>query len=153
MSYTAELSELMYPLAIEYADSQAIGTHNSAWVSLQNYHRAWLVLNVGEMQQGATLNCALQQARGPGGTGAKAITSSKTAGAKAITPLVQATGDGDDLVCIELQTEELDVDRGFEHVRFQVVIAGGAVEYAAVLYGCVSRFKAVPTTNWTERID
>jgi hypothetical protein len=152
MSYTAELSELMYPLAIEYADSQAIGTHNSTWVSLQNYHRAFLVINVGEMQQGATFDCAMQQARGPGGTGAKAITSSKTLGAKAITQLT-AAADGDDLVCIELQTEELDVDGGFEHVRFQVVIVGGAVEYAAVLYGCVARFKAVPTTNGTEIVD
>ena len=122
-------------------------------ISLQNYHRAWVVINVGEMQQGATFDCALQQARGSGGTGAKAITSSKTAAAKAITQLTAAAGDGDDLVCIELQTEELDVDAGFEHVRFQVVITGAAVEYAAVLYGCVSRFKAVPTTNWTERID
>lgn len=151
--YTAQLSEQMYPLAIEYADSQAAGTHNSAWVSLQDYHRAFLVVNVGDMQQGATLDCALQQARGSGGTGAKAITSSKTAAAKAITQLTQAAGDGDDLVCIELQTEELDVDGGFEHVRFQVVITGAAVEYAAVLYGCVGRFKAVPTTNWAERID
>jgi len=153
MSYTAEVSELMYPLAIEYADSQAVGTHNGAWVSLQNYHRAWLVLNVGEMQPGATLDCALQQATGPAGGGAKAITSSKTGGAKAITQLSQAAGDGDDLVCIELQTEELDVNNDFEHVRFQVVVAGAAVEYSAILYGCIARFKPVPATNWTEIVD
>jgi len=147
MSCTSRVSERMYPLAYEHCDSQLVGTHNSAYVSLQNYHRAWLVLNVGDMGVGATLNAGLQQATDTSGTGVKAITG------KTIAQLTQAGGDGDDLVCIELQTEELDVDRGFEHVRFQVVIAGGAVEYAAVLYGCVSRFKAVPTTNWTERID
>jgi hypothetical protein len=151
--YTAQLSEQLYPLAIDYADSQGVGTRNSAWVNLQNYHRAWLVINVGDMAQGATFNCALQQARGSAGTGAKAITSSKTAGAKAITQLTAAAADSDSVVCIELQTEELDVDGGFEYVRFQVIIAGAAVEYSAILYGCMTRFKPTPTTNWTERVD
>jgi hypothetical protein len=134
----------MYPLAYENADSQAVGTHNSAYVSLQSYHRAWLVLNVGDMAVGATLDAGIQQATDTAGTGVKAIIG------KTITQLTQAGGDGNDLVCIELQTEELDVDGGFDCVRFYVTIAGAAVEYSAILYGLISRFKAVPVTNWTE---
>ena len=153
MSYTAELSELMYPLGFYYADSYGVGTHNTGWVSLQKYHRAWLVLNVGDLQQGATLNCALQQATSSAGAGAKAITSSKTLGAKAIAALSQAAGDSDDLVCIELQTEELDVDNRFYFVRAQVTVTGDAVEFSGILYGCSARFKAVPITNWTEIVD
>lgn len=144
MSYTSRVSERMYPLAYEHADSQAAGAHNSPYVSLQNYHRAWFVLNVGDMAVGATLDAGVQQAQDTGGTGVKAIAG------KTITQLTQAGGDGDDLVCIELQTEELDVDNAFDCVRFYVTVAGAAVEYSAVLYGLISRFKEVPTTNWTE---
>jgi hypothetical protein len=144
MSYTSRVSERMYPLAYEHADSQAIGTHNSACVSLQNYHRAWLVLDVGDMGVGATLDAGLQQATSTACAGVKAIAG------KTITTLTQAGGDGNDLVCIELQTEELDVDNAFDCVRFYVTIAGADVEYSAILYGLISRFKAVPTTNWTE---
>lgn len=153
MSYTERLSEAVYPLAIEYADSQAIGAHAGAWVNVSLYHRLWLVVNVGEMQAGATLDAALQQATTTAGAGVKAILAKNQVTNKAITQLTQAGGDGDDLVCIELQTEEMDVTNLFDCVRFVITIAGAAVEYAAVLYGCISRHKAVPTTNWTEIID
>lgn len=141
MSYTSRVSERMYPLAIHYADGRGAGTHTSAYVSLQDYHRAWLVINVGDQEAAATFDASIRQAQDAAGTGVKAITG------KSIT---QLTGDGSDLVCIELQTEELDVDNGFEHVCFRIVIAGGAVIYSAILYGLIGRFKPVPTTNWTE---
>jgi len=135
----------MYPLAIQYADGRGLGTHNSAWVSLQDYHRAWFVLNLGDIQIG-TLDAGIQQAQDATGTGAKAITG------KTITQLTAA--DGSDMVCIELQTEELDVDGGFEHVRFYITLGtvGVSAIYSAVLYGLISRFKPTPTTNWTERV-
>ena len=141
MSYTSRVSERMYPLAIHYADGRGAGNHDSAYVSLQDYHRAWLVINVGDQEGAATFDAQIRQAQDATGTGVKAITG------KAIT---QLTGAGSDLVCIELQTEELDVDNGFEHVSFRITIAGGAVIYSAILYGLTSRFKPVPTTNWAE---
>jgi hypothetical protein len=143
-SYTQRFTEDFNPLAAEYADSQAAGTHNGTWVSLQNYHRAVFVLNVGEMQAGATLDAGIQQATDTSGTGAKAITG------KTITQLTQAGEDGDQLIAIELATEELDNTNNFDSVRFYVTIANAAVEYSAILYGFVSRFDPVPTTNWTE---
>jgi len=142
--YTARLSEQLYPLDVEHADSQDAGTHNGTWVAVSTYHRVWFVLDVGDMAQGATLDAGIQQATTTGGAGAKAITG------KTITQLAQADGDGGDLVCIELQTEELDVDGGFDCVRFYVTVANAAVEYSAILYGCSPRFLPVPTTNWEE---
>jgi len=143
----------MYPLAIEYADSQAIGVHASPYVNVRDYHRLWFVLNVGQIHGGGTLDAALQQATTTAGAGVKAILAKNQITNKAITQLTFAGGDSDDLVCIELQTEELDVTNGFDCVRFVVTVGVAEVEYAAVLYGCESRHMAVPTTNWTEIID
>jgi len=146
MAYTNRVSEDMYPLVSEYADSLTAVAHTSAYVSLANYHRAWLYLNIGEMQQGSSLNVAFMQATTTAGAGpAKVLTP-----AKGITELTAAAGDGDQLVCIELQTSELDVDGGFDCVAVLLTIAGATVELAWSLFGVISRFKAVPTTNWEE---
>jgi len=146
VNYTNRVSEEMYPLTTQYADGRGFGTHYSEWVSLQDYHRAWLFVCLGDISIG-TMNVGLQQAQDATGTGVKAITG------KTITQLNAA--DGSDLVCIELQTEELDVDNGFEHVRFYVTLGtvGVSAIYSATLFGICSRFKPIPTTNWTEIVD
>jgi hypothetical protein len=144
--FTEKLSEVLYPLAYEHADSMAVGTHTSSYVSLANYHRAWLVLNVGDMGQASTLDVTIRQATNTSGGSVKAISG------KGITQLTQAGGDGDDLVCIELRTEELDVTNGFDCVCVRAVVAGAAVEYGYILYGCVPRFAPTATTNWAERV-
>lgn len=144
MSYTERISEDMAPLVSYNADSLGAGTTTSTYVDMENYHRGWLYLNVGDMQAGATLDVALLQATSAAGAGSKAITG------KSITQLTQAGGDGDDLLCIELQSEELDVDGGFKFVAVQVVVANANVELAWTFFGTRSRYKAVPTTNWTE---
>ena len=144
MSYTQRVSEDFAPLVSYNADSLGAGTTTSAYVDMETYHRGWLVLNVGEMQAGATLDVSLRQATDNAGAGVKAITG------KAITQLTQAGGDGDDLLCIELQTEELDVDGGFNFVTVTVTVAVDNVELAWTYFGTQSRFKPVPVTNWTE---
>ena len=153
MSYTERLSEGMEPLAIEFADVHGAGTVTGTVVSMQNYHRAFLVINVGELAAGASLNAQIVQYNTAAGGGVATIADKATTGTKAITALTQAGGDGDDLVCIELQTEELNVTAGFQWIGFSIVVAGGNVEYGAVLYGCISRHKATPAANWTEIID
>lgn len=144
MTYTERFTEVHVPLLHAHANSYAAATYTSAYASLANYHRAVLVLNVGEMQAGATLDCSILQATTTAGAGSKAIAG------KAITQLDQTLGDGDDLVAIELRTEELDVSNVFDCVAVQVVVAGAAVEYSYILYGIVSRFDPVPVTVWTE---
>lgn len=144
MAYTNRISEDLYPLAIHYSQTRQVATHVSAWVLMENYHRARLVLNLGTMGTNATVDADIRQASAAAGTGAKAITG------KSITQLTQAGGDANSLVTIELQTEELDVDNGFEYVQFRVTIAVADCVYGAVLEGACSRYKPVPTTNWAE---
>jgi len=146
MSYTAQVSELIYPLVTQHPDDRGPATHNSDWVSLRDYHRAWLFLDMGDMGVLSTVTAGLQQATDTTGTGVKAITG------KTITQLTQASGDAGSLVCIELQTEELDVDGGFDCVRFYVTTVVNTVIYSATLFGLISRYKPVPTTNWNERV-
>lgn len=144
MSYTNRISEELYPLATHYPLQRQVATHVSDWVSLRDYHRAWLKLDVGVMGALGTVDAGLQQATDITGTGAKAIAG------KTITQLTQAGGDDNSQVCIELQTEELDVDNGFDCVRFYVVVGVQESNYNATLYGAYPRFKPVPTTNWDE---
>lgn len=147
IDYTQRVAEVFNPLVAINADSFAIGTRNSAFVSLALYHRAWLFLNVGDMVATATLDVMLRQGTTAAGGGTKAIAG------KAITQLTQAGGDGNQLLCIELKTEELDVDGGFEFVSIRDTVAAAAVEFSAVLFGTVPRFAPAPTTNWTEIVD
>ena len=145
MAYTNHVSEDMYPLVSEYADSLTAVAHTSAYVSLANYHRAWLYLNIGEMGQTATLDVSFLQATTTAGAGTKAFVP-----AKAITQLTQAAGDGDQLVCVEIQTSELDVDGGFDCIAVLLTVGVATIELAWSLFGVISRFKEVPTTNWEE---
>jgi hypothetical protein len=145
MSYTNRVSEELVPLAIHYPRTRQVATHVSDWVLLRDYHRAWFYLMVETMGTNATLDAKLQQASAADGTGIKDITG------KAITQLTQAGSDNNSIACIELQTEELDVDNGFEYVRFSVTVAVADVTYAGTLFGGPSaRFKPVPVTIWDE---
>lgn len=155
MSYTQRFSEWWDPLLSSHpAGAVRPGTYTSAaYASLQNYHRAVLVLDVGEMQAASTFDAQILQAQDAAGTGAKVIGNKAATGNKAITQLTQAGGDGSQLFAIELQTEELDVDNNFEHVGVQVTAGVNGVEYSYVLYAFEPRFAAVPLTNWDEVID
>lgn len=144
MAYTNRVSEDLVPLATHYPLTRQVATHVSDWVLMKNYHRAWFFLNLGAMGASATVDAGIQQASDGTGTGVKAVAS------KTITQLTKAGADDNSLVCIELQTEELDVDGGFEWVRFYVTIAVADCTYSANLFGSNSRYKPVPTTAWDE---
>jgi len=145
MAYTNRISEDMYPLVAYNSDSLGISAITSAYVSMRDYHRGWLLLNVGEMQATATLDVSFLQATTTAGAGTKVF-----APVKGITQLTQAAGDGDQLVCIELQSSEFDVDGGFDCLAVVTTVAGAAVELGWVFFGCVTRFKETPITNWEE---
>lgn len=144
MSYTNRVSEDLVPLATHYPLTRQTATHVSDWVNMEGYHRAWLFVLLGVMGAGTTFTAGIEQAQDAAGTGAKAVTS------KVLTSLTQAGADDNSLACIELQTEELDVNGGFEYIRFYTTIAGGDVSYAASLFGTIARYKPVPTTAWDE---
>lgn len=142
--YTRRVSEYAYPALGEHADSIAVGNHTTAWFALRDYHRAWCYIDIGDMVAGASLDVWLEQATTVAGAGAKAITG------KAITQMLQASGHGDDWLCIELQTEELDVTNNFDCIRVRYYVGGAAVELSITLFAIEPRFMATPTTNWHE---
>jgi len=142
--YTERVTEDTALLDVQSPDDRGAGTHNGAWVNMALYPRAIMEVFVGDMAAGATLDAGIQQATDAAGTGAKAIAG------KTITQLTQAGGDVGANVAIELQSEELDVDGGFNFVRLYTTTAVGTVIHCAALKGVGSRFKPVPTTNYTE---
>lgn len=144
MSYTAQFSEQHVPLATHYPLTRQTAAHVSDWVLMSKYHRAFFLLILGAMGASATVDAKLQQASSATGTGAKDITG------KAITQLTKAGSDDNSIVGIELQTEELDVNNGFEYVRFVVTIGVADCTYAATLFGTNGRFKPVGTTVYDE---
>jgi hypothetical protein len=142
--YTERFTEVNYPLLNEFPDSIAVGTHLSNYVNMEEYHRGFLFFMLGDMTAGGDVDIALYQAQDNIGTGRKAITG------KAATELNQAAGHGDDLVGIELQTEELDVSNDFNWVQVEVYVGGAASELGWTFFGRVPRFAPTATTNWHE---
>ena len=118
------------------------GTYNTAYVSVKDYHRVTVVLECGTL--GGAVNMQLYQATDTAGTGAKIIAG------KAITELTAA--DDNAIVIVELRTEELDVDNGFDCVMASIVPFG--MNYmSALVIGHQSRFKPVPATGIDEIVD
>ena len=146
-AYTRRFTEICQ-LPGHAIDTWAIGVHTvQNYVNLANHQRAVVLLFTGEMAQGATLDLSLLQATDAAGTGAKAIAG------KAITQLTQAGGDANDRVCIELRTEELDVDNGFCFVGATMTIAGGTVEACVTGFLIASNYVPVSVAVWTEIVD
>ena len=143
--YTQNWTETNEPVGVLNANARTAATYNTAWMSMANHQRAVFLISVGDMGQGATLDFAVQQATSVAGAGAKALTP-----AKAITQLTAAAGDGDDLIAVELRTEELDVDGGFAYIRGVLTIAGAAVDVAVIPLRHVPNYAPVATTVWEE---
>ena len=143
-TYTNRYSEEIALLDVMYPDDRGPGTHYGDWISLSDYHRARFTLLMGDMGALATADAGLQQASAVDGTGVKAITG------KTITQLTAAGGNAGSPVCIELQTEELDVDNKFYFVRFYVTTAVNTTIFTATLEGSPTRYAPVPTTEWNE---
>jgi hypothetical protein len=142
MSFTQEYSECAAILGVLNSDQRAAGNYNTAWADVSTYHRAAVIINVGDMAATATLNVIIQEAQDAAGTGVAAIAG------KAITQLTQAGGDGDDIVIMELRSEELTP--GFDFIRAQATVANAAVDLALEVVGLIPRFPPVPLTNVTE---
>jgi len=142
MEFTRAPYEYMDPLLHEPADAFGAAAYVSAWVNVGRYHREALVLSVGDMAQGATLDAELWEASDAAGTGAALIAG------KAITQLTQAGGDGDECPIISLRNEELTPGNAYVQVRFTV--ANAQVELAYFLFGLVADYEPVPTTRWGE---
>ena len=146
-AYTHRFTEVQEVLDVLVPAVYTPAAYTTAYVELANHQRVFYLLVTGTMVTLSTVNLQIWQAQDAAGTGAKVIAG------KAITPLTAAGGDGDDVVGIEVRTEELDVDAKFSFVAG--ILTVGVANCAATLvpiYGC-SNYPPVPVTNWTEIID
>lgn len=143
MSYTQRFTEMHQLLAHIPADSETTEI-NSGFVSLAAFHRAVILISVGDIQASGTFDVTIDQATDTGGSSSKALSG------KSITQLTQAGGDGDDAVAIEIQTAELDVTNGFDCINVRVSPATAASEFSVMIFGCIPRFPPVTTTAWAE---
>lgn len=147
MAFTVRFSEVNEVLGHIPADSETAEV-NSGWMLMENNHRAVILISVGDMVATATLDGDLEQASDALGTGSKAIGTGKS-----ITQLTQAGGDGNQVVMMELRSEELDVPNGFEYINLEITPAVAAVEFSALILGTEPRYAPVPTTNVAEIVD
>lgn len=143
-NYTERFTE-GHRLTVLHPVSRTADTFDSDWVSMRDYHRAVAILDVGAIGAATTVDLSIRQAKDTSGGSAKAITG------KAITQL--DASDDNKIVAIELQTEELDVDAGFDCISARLVVAGGNAALSQVtLLRIQPRFAPVGTDEFDEVI-
>lgn len=149
MSYIETFTEVHDVLATipPLAAKAAVGPHNSGYVSLADYHRGFVWLDLGEPTGAATIDVVLTQATSAAGAGAKALTT-PAGGSKSPTQLVAADAGGH--VGIEIRSEELDVTNGFVFVQAAVTVGVDVYYYDLVIFGIVSRYEPVSVTDFVE---
>jgi len=146
-AYTHRFTEVWELFGAD-ADNYAIGVYTPvAFRHVGNHQRGVLIVHVGDMAAGATVDVSLRQATVAAGTDAKAIAG------KAITQLTQAGGDAGSTVVIEVRTEELDVDGGFCFLGATLTVEGNTADISILALAGCSNYAPVPTTNWTEIVD
>jgi hypothetical protein len=148
--YTMRFTEYAEPGGTLYPDNRAIGTYNTGWLDMRAHQRAVFLLAVGVIAQAGTVDFELRQATTSDGD--DDTNYFPEAGYINITQLTQAGGDGNDLIALEVRTEQMDVDAGFRYLSGRLTIAGGAAYTAVVPLRTAANYPPVPTTNWTEII-
>lgn len=118
------------------------GGVSTPWMAVNDFHRVIVIVGAGTLT--GTLDVSVSQATNIAGAGAKVIAG------KAIT---QLAATADEAICgIELRTEELDVDNGFDCIR--VNTASSAVNvFEVIVFGLIPRYAEVGVTEWDEVID
>ena len=147
MSATVQFTEITDVLGTisPLARKASVGAHNTGYVSLADYHRAFVWWDIGEPAQNATMDLVLTQATDAAGTGAKALLT--VAGATK-NPAQIVAADAGEHVGIEIRSEELDVTNGFVFIQAENTIAVGTFYSSLVIFGIVSRFEAVGVTDF-----
>lgn len=148
MSYTQRFSEVHNPLiVVAPAVMSPAAEQISAYVSLQNYHRAVAVITLGAIAATGTVQVRLLQATSTAGAGAKGIPT--TATQDKITTVL-TTADASSTVVIELRTEELDVDNGFDCVAVAYDVDTDTVALSITLWGIEPVYPPVASSVFNE---
>lgn len=138
MSYTERFSETHTILGKINPASYA-AEQNTGYVSLANYHRAVIILHAGVLGQNVGFD--IEQATDTSGTSAKALDS----GSKDVD--WTATTDNNAVAVIEIRTEELDVNGGFDCINVEATPAGSAAIFSVEIWGAEPRYAPVSTAN------
>lgn len=121
-------------LAVIDPVNQAVGTVNSAWVHVANYHGLMASIQTGVLGTGAALDIKLQQALDSTGTNAKDIAD------KSLAPIKQAANGSNNQAIIHIKAEELDTINNFGWVRLAINVSGAASLIAAQFFGYIPRY-------------
>jgi len=144
MSYTQRFTEVNQPEGELYPALKTVGDHEGDWFLMSNHQRAIFLVMVGAMTALSTLDFVVQQDDVGDGSNAVTITG------KEITTLTQAGGDGNDLVAVEVRTEELNVSGGFEYIRGVLSVGVDTVQCCLLPLKFIPNYPPVVTTGWTE---
>lgn len=134
-------------LGAQHADSFAAAEYNlAAFVNGEEFAEYIVLLDVGDMAAGATVNMDFEVATNAAGAGVQTV--------KSITQLTQAGGDGDDNICMVVSAEECEAAlAGGGFVNVEITVGTDAVELSMVLLGGKSRYEPVSEAAWTECLD
>ncbi len=134
-------SEMLNLLAVIDPVNQAVGTVNSAWVHVANYHGLMAVIQTGVLGTGAILDVKLQQALDHTGTNTKDIPG------KHLAQIKQATSGSNSQAIIHIKAEELDTINSYGWVRLSINVSGATGLIAAQFFGYIPRYIPASHTN------
>lgn len=126
---------------------------SSNYISLKNFHKAWLVAHITQ-GNAATIALTVNQATAVAGTSAKAITvntpiwaNQDTATSDALvaqTAAVSFTTSAavkNKIVVIEINPTDMDVNNGFDCINISTGASNAANITQAMLYGIFNRYQ------------
>ena len=126
-------SDLVAIVDVIDPDVYTAATYKTAWIPADQFQKFMAIIMAGTLGSSATLNASIVQATALAGTGEKAITG------KSITALTQAGTDSDKQAVINLNSDELDIANGFNHIQLQIVVAVATSDAGAMLLGMNKR--------------
>lgn len=136
-SYTQLFSEGTCLLAQIALDGSYASEQNTGYVSLANYHRAYVLVVAGTL--GADLDIDIEEGTSTAGAGAQSFDS----GGKDKTI---HNADDDTVTIIEINADECDVADGYYCINVEAT-PGATSEFWVGIFGVPTRFAPVPTTN------
>jgi len=114
--------------------SVAAGTVTTDYADLSKFESVMFVILTGSLGASATVDASVVQATDSAGTGSKALAS-----AKAITQLVKASNDNNQVI-VNLRAEDLDMNNNFDHAALSVTVATAASILGVLVIGMNPRY-------------
>jgi len=143
--YTADVGELLEFLG-QIAPGAYAAQQDTGWMSVQDYHRVFIILHVGTMGALGTIDLDVEQATDTTGTGMKNVTGFS------ITQLTQAGGDSDGVVILDLQMEQLDVSNNYDAINVEVTPLVAFSDFGVTVWGCSSRTKPASVAGLLQHV-